>query len=148
MKPAVAVGMAVTGPPRTDPHMQELLHTALPLDATPRGIGSNRVARSALGLRRACRRWLAISSPPAWPSRGKHSVGARYSSFEARFLARRCLCLHFTLRLMALSVRLEVKMGRFSASGQFLLLPQAKLSGRFQRLPEIPEQILDVFQPR
>jgi len=49
---------------------------------------------------------------------------------------------------MALSVRLEVKMGRFSASGQFLLLPQAKLSGRFQRLPEIPEQILDVFQPR
>jgi hypothetical protein len=69
--------------------------------------------RMALGLRRACRR-LAISLPPVWPSRGKHSVGARYSFFEARFLARRCLCLHFTRHLAAPSARLEVKMVRYS----------------------------------
>src|SRR5262249_41656335 len=31
-------------------------------------------------------------------SRGEHSVGVRNSFFEARFLARRCLGLHFTRR--------------------------------------------------
>ena len=51
-----------------------------------------------------------MSFPLVWPSRGKHSVGARYSFFEARFLARRCLCLHFTWHLTALGARLEVKM--------------------------------------
>src|SRR5258708_7715791 len=69
--------------------------------------------RLALGLRRACRR-LAISFPPVWPSRCKHSVGARYSFFEARFLARRCLCLHFTRHLAAPSAKHEVKMVRYS----------------------------------
>ena len=69
--------------------------------------------RMALGLRRACRE-LAMSFPPMWPSRCKHSVGARYSFFEARFLARRCLCLHFTRPLTAPSARLEVKMVRYS----------------------------------
>jgi hypothetical protein len=69
--------------------------------------------RTALGLRRACRK-LAMSFPSVWPSRWKHSVGARYSFFEARFLARRCLCLHFTRRLAAPSARLEVKMVRYS----------------------------------
>src|SRR4051812_13548944 len=55
-----------------------------------------------------------MSSPPVWPSRWKHSVGARNSFFEARFLARRCLCLHFTRHLAAPSARLEVKMVRYS----------------------------------
>jgi hypothetical protein len=55
-----------------------------------------------------------MSFPPVWPSRGKHSVGARNSFFEARFLARRCLCLHFTRSLAAPSARLEVKMVRYS----------------------------------
>ncbi len=69
--------------------------------------------RQALGLRRACGK-LAFSFPPVWPSRGKHSVGARNSLFEARFLARRCLCLHFTRHLAAPGARLEVKMVRYS----------------------------------
>ena len=69
--------------------------------------------RMALGLRRACRK-LALSFPPVWPSRGEHSVGARIAFFEARFLARRCLCLRFTRHLTAPSARLEVKMVRYS----------------------------------
>src|ERR1700687_738713 len=55
-----------------------------------------------------------MSFPSVWPSRCMHSVGARYSFFEARFLARRCLCLHFTRHLTAPSARLEVKMVRYS----------------------------------
>src|SRR6202035_3318568 len=69
--------------------------------------------RTALGLRRAWRK-LAMSFPSVWPSRCMHSVGARYSFFEARFLARRCLCLHFTRHLTAPSAKLEVKMVRYS----------------------------------
>src|SRR5580692_2836567 len=69
--------------------------------------------RMALGLRRASRK-LAFAFPPVWPSRCKHSVGTRIAFFEARFLARRCLCLRFTRRLTAPSARLEVKMVRYS----------------------------------
>src|SRR5580704_15934167 len=67
----------------------------------------------ALGLRRACRE-LAIAFPPVLPSRWKHTVGARNALFEARFPARRCLCLCFTRRLTAPCARLEVKMVRYS----------------------------------
>ena len=69
--------------------------------------------RTALGLRRAWQQ-LALTLPPVWPSRCKHTVGARNSFFEARFLARRCLCLRFTRYLTAPSARLEVKMVRYS----------------------------------
>src|ERR1043165_7533652 len=55
-----------------------------------------------------------MSSQPMLPSRGKHSVGTRIVLFEARFLARRCLCLRFTRCLTAPSARLEVKMVRYS----------------------------------
>ena len=90
--------------------------------------------RMALGLRRACRS-LALSSPPVWPSRGKHSVGARNSLFEARFLARRCLCLHFTRHLTAPSARLEVKMVRYSfLVGNFHPRLHAGLSRRLRLL--------------
>jgi hypothetical protein len=69
--------------------------------------------RLALGLRRTCR-GLAILSPPVLPSRWKHTVSARNFVFEARFLARQCLCLHFTRHLTAPGARLEVKMVRYS----------------------------------
>src|SRR6266851_2550282 len=69
--------------------------------------------RTALGLRRAWRQ-LAFALPPVWPSRCMHSVGARNSFFEARFLARRCLCLRFTRCLTVPSARLAVKMVRHS----------------------------------
>src|SRR6267142_25152 len=55
-----------------------------------------------------------MSFPPVWPSRCKHSVGARIAFFEAQFPARRCLCLRFTRHLAAPSARLEVKMVRYS----------------------------------
>jgi len=55
-----------------------------------------------------------MSFPPVWPSRCEHTVSARIAFFEARFLARRCLCLHFTRSLAAPSARLEVKMVRYS----------------------------------
>jgi hypothetical protein len=90
--------------------------------------------RMALGLRRA---WgqLAIALPPVWLSRCKHSVGARYSFFEARFLARRCLCLHFTRHLAAPSARLEVKMVRYSfLVGLFHPRLHAGLSRRLRSL--------------
>lgn len=48
------------------------------------------------------------------PSRCKHTVSTRIAFFEARFLARRCLCLHFTWHLAAPGARLEVKMVRYS----------------------------------
>ena len=71
--------------------------------------------RTAPGLRRAW--WkLAMSFPPVWPSREKHSVGARDAFFEARFLARRCLCLDFTPPLATPSASFEVKMVRYSLS--------------------------------
>ena len=96
--------------------------------------------RTALGLRRAWRK-LAISLPPVWPSRYKHTVGARNSFFEARFLARRCLCLRFTRRLAAPSARLEVKMVRYSfLVGLFHPLLHAGLSRRtlaYARGPEV-----------
>ena len=89
--------------------------------------------RTALGLRRACRK-LAMSFPPVWPSRWKHSVGARNSLFEARFLARRCLCLHFARHLAAPSARLEVKMVRYSfLVGLFHPRLHAGLSRRLRR---------------
>src|SRR6266852_2663373 len=70
-----------------------------------------------------------------WPSRDKHSVGARYSFFEARFLARRCLCLHFTRRLAAPSAKHEVKMVRYSFPvGIFHPLLHAGLSRRLRSL--------------
>jgi hypothetical protein len=94
--------------------------------------------RMALGLRRAQRR-LALSPPPVWPSRGKHSVGARNSFFEARFLARRCLCLHFTRHLAAPSARLEVKMVRYSfLVGLFHPRLRAGLSRRLRSLTLAP----------
>jgi hypothetical protein len=90
--------------------------------------------RTALGLRRACRQ-LALSFPAVWPSRGEHSVGARDSFFEARFLARRCLCLHFTRHLTAPSARLEVKMVRYSfLVGLFHPRLHAGLSRRLRSL--------------
>src|SRR6516225_4304742 len=55
-----------------------------------------------------------MASPSVWPSRWEHSVGTRNSFFEARFLARRCLCLHFTRYLAAPSPRHKVKMVRYS----------------------------------
>ena len=55
-----------------------------------------------------------MASPSVWPSRWEHSVGTRNSFFEARFLARRCLCLHFTRYLAAPSARHKVKMVRYS----------------------------------
>ena len=57
---------------------------------------------------------LAWSSIGVWPSRCKHTVGTRIVFFEARFPARRCLCLRFTRHLAAPSARLEVKMVRYS----------------------------------
>src|SRR5262249_31447867 len=90
--------------------------------------------RMALGLRRAWRK-LAVSLPPVWPSRGKHSVSARIAFFEARFLARRCLCLHFTRHLAAPSARLEVKMVRYSfLVGLFHPRLHAGLSRRLRML--------------
>jgi len=69
--------------------------------------------RMALGLRRV-RCGLALSPTAMWPSRCKHTVGTRMALFEAQFLARRCLCLHFARHLAAPSARLEVKMVRCS----------------------------------
>jgi hypothetical protein len=57
---------------------------------------------------------LAMSSSLMLPSHWEHWVGTRMALFGARFLARRCLCLHFTRRLAAPSARLEVKMVRYS----------------------------------
>src|SRR5947208_10629012 len=88
----------------------------------------------ALGLRRACRE-LAIVFPPVLPSRWKHTVGARNALFEARFPARRCLCLRFTRHLAAPSARLEVKMVRYSFPvGLFHPLLHAGLSRRLRFL--------------
>ena len=90
--------------------------------------------RLALGLRRAWQQ-LALTLPPVWPSRCKHTVGARNSFFEARFLARRCLCLHFTRHLAAPSARLEVKMVRYSfLVGLFHPRLHAGLSRRLRML--------------
>ena len=90
--------------------------------------------RTALGLRRAWRQ-LAFTLPPVWPSRCMHSVGARYSFFEARFLARQCLCLHFTRHLTAPSARLEVEMVRYSfLVGLFHPRLHAGLSRRLRML--------------
>ena len=76
-----------------------------------------------------------MSFPPVWPSRCKHSVGTRNSFFEARFLARRYLCLHFTRRLAAPSARLEVKMVRYSfLVGLFHPRLRAGLSRRLRLL--------------
>src|SRR5258707_7044966 len=86
----------------------------------------------ALGLRRACEE-LALASPTMWPSRSEHTVGARYAFFEARFPARRCLCLCFTRHLTAPSARLEVKMVRYSfLVGLFHPLLHAGLSRRLR----------------
>src|ERR1700730_4026215 len=55
--------------------------------------------------------------------------------FEARFLARRCLCLHFTRYLAAPSARLEVKMVRYSfLVGNFHPRLHAGLSRRLRLL--------------
>ncbi len=67
----------------------------------------------ALGLRRVLRK-LALTFPPVWPSRCKHTVGTRIAFFEAQFPARRCLCLRFTRPLTAPSARLVVRMVRYS----------------------------------
>ena len=104
--------------------------------------------RMALGLRRAWRK-LAMPFPPVWPSRGKHSVGARNSLFEARFLARRCLCLHFTRHLAAPSARLEVKMVRYSfLVGLFHPRLHAGLSRRFRLLARAAQKFQNVTEPR
>src|SRR5437764_1004752 len=88
----------------------------------------------ALGLRRACVE-LAFASPAVWPSRSEHTVGAQYGFFEARFPARRCLCLCFTRHLTAPSARLEVKMVRYSfLVGLFHPLLHAGLSRRLRSL--------------
>jgi len=90
--------------------------------------------RMALGLRRACGK-LALSFPRSVAFPGKHSVGARNSLFEARFLARRCLCLHFTRNLTAPRARLEVKMVRYSfLVGLFHPRLHAGLSRRLRSL--------------
>src|SRR5271157_1314158 len=105
----------------------------------------------ALGLRRA-QRELALSFSPVWPSRGEHSVGARYSLFEARFLARRCLCLHFTWSLTAPGARLEVKMVRYSfLVGLFHPRLHAGLSRRLRSLADAAHsgrRILNEPRPR
>ena len=89
--------------------------------------------RMALGLRRAGQE-LAFSLLPVWPSPWEHVVGARNSFFEARFLARRCLCLHFTWSLAAPGARLEVKMVRYSfLVGLFHPRLRAGLSRRLRR---------------
>src|SRR3981081_1195441 len=76
-----------------------------------------------------------MSFPPVWPSRCKHSVGARIAFFEARFLARRCLCLRFTRHLAAPNARLEVKMVRYSfLVGLFHPRLHAGLSRRLRML--------------
>src|ERR1700694_3940127 len=76
-----------------------------------------------------------MSFPSVWPSRCMHSVGARNSFFEAPFLARRCLCLHFTRHLTAPSARLEVKMVRYSfLVGLFHPRLHAGLSRRLRML--------------
>src|SRR5580658_6763851 len=94
--------------------------------------------RTALGLRRAWQELFALSFPSVWPSRWEHSVGARYWLFEARFLARRCLCLHFTRHLTAPSARLEVKMVRYSfLVGLFHPRLHAGLSRRLRLLPSM-----------
>src|ERR1035438_8359888 len=77
-----------------------------------------------------------MSFPSVWPSRWKHSVGARNSLFEARFLARRCLCLHFTWSLTAPGARLEVKMVRYS----FLVGPGGGRSAGAPQLPPWPRR--------
>ena len=101
--------------------------------------------RTALGLRRAWRR-LALSFPPVWPSRGKHSVGTRNAFFEARFLARRCLCLHFTRHLAAPGARLKVKMVRYSfLVGLFHPRLHAGLSRRLRSLTRAAQQRDHVF---
>src|SRR5262245_60438405 len=90
--------------------------------------------RMALGLRRTCGE-LALSLPTVWPSRCKHSVGVRIAFFEARFLARRCPCLHFTRHLTAPSARLGVKMVRYSfLVGLFHPRLHAGLSRRLRSL--------------
>jgi len=72
--------------------------------------------------------------PPVWPSRCKHTVGARIAFFEAQFPARRCLCLRFTRHLAAPSARLEVKMVRYSfLVGLFHPRLHAGLSRRLRR---------------
>ena len=78
---------------------------------------------------------LAFSSPSMLPSRWKHTAGTRMAFFEARFLARRYLCLHFTWRLTAPGARLEVKMVRYSfLAGLFHPLLHAGLSRRLHSL--------------
>jgi len=104
--------------------------------------------RTALGLRRAWRR-LALSPPSVWPSRCKHSVSARIAFFEARFLARRCLCLHFTRHLAAPSARLEVKMVRYSfLVGLFHPRLHAGLSRRLRLLTCAALRNQHVTEPR
>jgi hypothetical protein len=93
----------------------------------------------ALGLRRICRE-LALAFPSVLPSRWKHAVGIRFALFEARFPARRCLCLHFTRNLTAPSARLEVKMVRYSfLVGLFPPRLHAGLSRRLHSLAVVAQ---------
>ncbi len=63
----------------------------------------------------------------------RSAPGIRF--FEARFLARRCLCLHFTRYLAAPSARHEVKMVRYSfLVGLFHPRLHAGLSRRLRSL--------------
>jgi hypothetical protein len=72
--------------------------------------------------------------PAVLPSRQEHTVGTRIAFFEARFPARRCLCLHFTRPLTVPSARLEVKMVRYSfLVGLFHPRLHAGLSRRLRR---------------
>ena len=75
---------------------------------------------------------IAFSLTSVSPSRWEHSVGIQIAFFEARFPARRCLCLCFTRLLTLPSARLEVKMVRYS----FLvgLLPPRLHAGLSRRL--------------
>src|SRR5258706_9042406 len=76
-----------------------------------------------------------MSFSSVWPSRCKHTVGTRIAFFEARFPARRCLCLCFTRHLTAPSARLEVKIVRYSfLVGLFHPLLHAGLSRRLRSL--------------
>src|SRR5882724_10795430 len=99
----------------------------------------------ALGLRRA-RQELAIAFPPVLPSRWKHTVGARNALFEARFPARRCLCLRFTRYLAAPGARLEVKMVRYSfLVGLFHPRLHAGLSRRLRSLAVAARSVRSCF---
>src|SRR6266852_9627342 len=103
----------------------------------------------ALGLRRVCEE-LAIAFPSVRPSRYDQTVGTRIAFFEARFPARRCLCLRFTRHLAAPSARLEVKMVRYSfLVGLFHPRLHAGLSRRLRLLTcTAPSVDSGVTEPR